>query len=216
MDLKTLKKNRSSLKAKLTIFKTYLQLLLLCKELNNLQLCELSSRFTKVQEMYSDFDDRQTEIENLSEISDGEYTERETFENTYFESVAAAQDLLSRGQEPAATHGSQVTGSSSASGHAGGTNIKLPIINLPTFSGRYQDWLEYHDTFSSPIHNNNTIPTITKFHYLRASLKGGALLVIQSLDFSEDNYDIAWSLLCDRYNNDRLLVNKHVKALFNI
>lgn len=203
MDLKSLKKNRSSLKSKLTIFKSYLQPLLLSKVLNSLQNCELSARLSKIQEMYNDFDTAQTEIENLSEISGDEFKEREAFETSFFGAVAAAQELLGRNQASSAVHDDQVTGSSGVSAHSGGPHIKLPIINLPTFSGRYQDWLEYHDTFKSH-----------KFHYLRASLKESASLIIQSLDFSVDNYDVAWSLLCDRYNNNRLLVN-HINALFN-
>lgn len=216
MDLKTLKRNRSSFKSKLTLFKSFLQPLLLSKELNSLQNCELSTRLSKIQEMYTEFDNIQTDIENLSEASGDEFKEREAFESSYFGAVAAAQELLSRNQAASATHeDAQVTGSSSVSAHSA-PNIKLPIISLPTFSGRYQDWLEYHDTFSSLIHTNNTIPKINKFHYLRASLKEGASLIIQSLDFSSDNYDVAWSLLCDRYNNNRLLVNNHINALFTI
>ncbi|XP_028176820.1 uncharacterized protein LOC114364741 [Ostrinia furnacalis] len=41
-------------------------------------------------------------------------------------------------------------------------------------------------------------------------------MVIKSLEFSSENYIIAWDLLENRYNNNRLLVQNHVKALFNI
>lgn len=38
--------------------------------------------------------------------------------------------------------------------------IKLPTINLPIFYGKYDDWLEFIDTFESLIHTNNTINPI--------------------------------------------------------
>ncbi|KOB75739.1 Gag-pol polyprotein, partial [Operophtera brumata] len=118
MDLKSLKKNRSSLKAKLTIFNSFLQPLLLSKELNSLQSCELSTRLNKIQEMYNDFDTAQTEIENLSEITGDEFKEREAFETSFFGTVAAAQELLGKNQAASAAHDDQVTGSSGVSAHS--------------------------------------------------------------------------------------------------
>ncbi|XP_061724952.1 uncharacterized protein LOC133530899 isoform X1 [Cydia pomonella] len=220
MDLKNLKKTRASFKSKLTIFKSYLEPLLSCHTLNNLQNHELNTRFNKIQDMYNDFDSVQTDIENLTEIPGDEHTERENFETSYFGALAAAQELLSRhtaaGAASAAPEDNLVTGSNVVTALTGGPNIKLPTIHLPTFSGRYQDWLEYHDTYKSLIHDNQSIPIIHKFHYLRSSLKDGASLVIKSLEFSSDNYKVAWDLLCERYTNDRILVNNHLNALFNI
>lgn len=87
---------------------------------------------------------------------------------------------------------------------------------MPTFDGVYEHWLEYRDTFISLVHNSSEISDIKKFHYLKSSLKGSAELVIDSLEFSADNYIVAWELLLNRYNNTRLLVHNHVKALFTI
>lgn len=93
-------------------------------------------------------------------------------------------------------------------------NIKLPVINLPKFSGTYRTWLEFRDTFQSLIHNNNVISDIQKFHYLKASLEGEAALVIKSLEISSANYSIAWNALLDRFDNNKLLMYNHVKGLF--
>ncbi|XP_045539664.1 uncharacterized protein LOC123722310 [Papilio machaon] len=94
--------------------------------------------------------------------------------------------------------------------------VKLPTIQLPKFSGSYNNWLEFRDTFCSLIHSNDSIDNINKFHYLRASLEGTAAVVIQSIEFSAGNYLIAWNLLCDRFDNKRLLIQNHVAAIFNI
>ncbi|XP_057656751.1 uncharacterized protein LOC130894154 [Diorhabda carinulata] len=71
-------------------------------------------------------------------------------------------------------------------------------------------------TFKSIIHNNSDISEIQKFHYLRLSLKGEAADIIHSLEISAANYDIAWKLLTERFENKVLLVNNHVKAIFNL
>ncbi|XP_050555965.1 uncharacterized protein LOC118281405 isoform X1 [Spodoptera frugiperda] len=94
--------------------------------------------------------------------------------------------------------------------------VKLPTIQLPKFSGLYTNWLEFRDTFSSLVHCNDSIDEINKFHYLRASLEGSAAVVINSIEFSSSNYSVAWQLLCDRFDNKRLLIQNHVSALFNI
>ncbi|KAJ8945553.1 hypothetical protein NQ318_020399 [Aromia moschata] len=136
--------------------------------------------------------------------------------------------LIEQGQIPAAL---LTCNSSINTGHNGSVNeilipgntgggqkvaVKLPTINLPKFNGEYNVWLEFHDTFSSLIHANSEISDIQKFHYLRASLVEGAAQVIAAIEFSEQNYKVAWDILCNRFNNPRLLIKNHVRALFNL
>lgn len=174
--------------------------------------------------MYPDFDSTQGDIETLCEIPDDlqrESNERDSFEKCFFSAVASAEEALSKhplissGSSSSSNDDIKVTGSGTAIA-TGGPSIKLPTIHLPVFSGHYQDWLGYHDTYMSLIHNNPSIHNIHKFHYLRASLKENAAMVIHSIDFSSESYDIAWQLLSDRYNNNKILINNHIQALFNI
>lgn len=65
------------------------------------------------------------------------------------------------------------------------------------------------------IHNRDDLDYIQKFHYLKSSLTGSALEVISALEFTATNYSHAWDLLEKRYHNNRLLVQNHVKSLFN-
>ncbi|XP_061714689.1 uncharacterized protein LOC133523226 [Cydia pomonella] len=218
VDIKPLIKRRASFKAKLTLFESHLTTVESCDRLSRLQISELNHRLSKIEEIYSEFDSVQCDIENELEIPDEQYKEREAFESKYFGLVARARELLAAA---APAPGASAGGDGSETGSCvtaigGGTKLKLPTIDMPSFSGHYHDWLEFRDTFSSLIHSNDSIPNINKFHYLRAALKGSAAIVIQSLDFSSDNYTSAWELLCDRYNNKRSLVNNHIQAIFNI
>ncbi|XP_061705945.1 uncharacterized protein LOC133516919 [Cydia pomonella] len=162
MDLKNLKKTRASFKSKLTIFKSYLEPLLSCHTLNNLQNHELNTRFIKIQDMYNDFDSVQTDIENLTEIPGDEHTERENFETSYFGALAAAQELLSRhtaaGAASAAPEDNLVTGRTL-------TMIPAPLVQdspIHTLT-RYQRiealkahfWKRYYKEFISELQVRN-------------------------------------------------------------
>lgn len=62
--------------------------------------------------------------------------------------------------------------------------------------------LEFHNTFTSLILQNQSLSDIQKFHYLQASLERDAKDVIKSLQLSAANYSIALNLLCDRIKNE--------------
>lgn len=94
--------------------------------------------------------------------------------------------------------------------------VKLPTLNLPSFSGLYEQWLCFYDTFNSLIHENNTLTNIQKFHYLKSCLTSDAAQVIESLGLSSDNYQTAWTLLKERYQNKRLIIQNHINALFSL
>lgn len=211
-------KKRGGIKSKLTIFSNYINLLKSSKELSPLQLLDLDSRFNKFNALYTDFDQLQCDIEMTSENLDDECKERELFENLYHKLVAETRNLLGErpSQQRELRDGSLTSFEDVQAGGPKYNCVRLPKIELPTFKGHYQNWLEYRDTFISLIHSRTDMDNINKLHYLRASLKGSALLIIDSLDVKGDNYMNAWRLLCNRYDNKRLLVNKHVQALFNV
>lgn len=96
------------------------------------------------------------------------------------------------------------------------TGVKLPTIELPKFKGDLSEWLGFRDTFKSLIHENNQIKDIQKFHYLRASVESSAEQIIKSLEFSAANYAVAWEALCSRFDNKGLLIQNHIKAIFNM
>ncbi|XP_047989959.1 uncharacterized protein LOC125229208 [Leguminivora glycinivorella] len=95
-DIKVLIKQRATFKTKVTQFLTYLNPLNSCPNLNRLQVSELNIRLTKIEEIYSDYDSVQSDIENICEISEEQYAEREAFETRYFGAVALAREVLAR------------------------------------------------------------------------------------------------------------------------
>ncbi|XP_050534989.1 uncharacterized protein LOC126902010 [Daktulosphaira vitifoliae] len=66
------------------------------------------------------------------------------------------------------------------------------------------------------IHSNSALSKVQKFFYLKSSLNGIAANVVKSVELTEVNYDYAWSALINRYNNKKMLVQAHTKALYDI
>jgi len=59
--------------------------------------------------------------------------------------------------------------------------------------------------FKAMIHENDSLPEIQKFHYLKLSLSGEAEHLVSNLPMTANNYTIAWKLLVERYENASLL-----------
>ncbi|CAK1594435.1 unnamed protein product [Parnassius mnemosyne] len=215
-------KLRSSIKSKVTILNKYVKVLQSGGPPSDLQLLDLEGRFKKFDALYAQYDELQSQIEVLSDDSDTQELEREEFEGQYYSLAAAARSVL--GARPARQYEQPLNRSLSSyeyvslqqTGAFKSNCVRLPKIDLPVFNGHYQHSLEFRDTYISLIHSRQDIDNINKLHYLRASLRSSALLVIDNLDFKAENYNSAWNLLCSRYDNKRLLVNYHVRELFNV
>ena len=94
--------------------------------------------------------------------------------------------------------------------------FELPKLQTPIFHGGYDTWLTFYDSFKSMCHDNQEIPNIQKFHYLKACVKDEAAEVIASLETTGNNYHVVWELLKARYDNRKFIVESHVKAFFEI
>lgn len=87
---------------------------------------------------------------------------------------------------------------------------------MPNYSGSYENWMSFRDTYHSLIHNNNSLYDIEKFYYLKTSLSGEAAKLIDSLELAEHYYSIAWKTITDRYENAKQIIKNHCRALINL
>uniref|UniRef100_A0A8D8VD93 Peptidase aspartic putative domain-containing protein n=1 Tax=Cacopsylla melanoneura TaxID=428564 RepID=A0A8D8VD93_9HEMI len=94
--------------------------------------------------------------------------------------------------------------------------IRLPQIELPTFNGSHGQFNDFYNTFQSLVHENSSLTSVQKLHYLRSCLKGQASEVVSAISISHDNYQVAWDLLVQQYQNRRRIVETHLNAVFNI
>lgn len=179
-------------------------------------LIELRQRQAKFHECWHAFEDAQSEIEQIEgsdELTDN--VERQAFEEKYFAVDTKFEELIIMRTTNRHSAGAARDGEAGRQHDRDGVqppnvNIRLPRIDLPSFSGSYEDWRPFHEIFNSMIHQNGDLPTIQKMHYLQASLKGEAADVISSLELSAENYSEAWAMLTERYDNQRVIVQKHI------
>ncbi|XP_053597349.1 uncharacterized protein LOC128668427 [Microplitis demolitor] len=92
----------------------------------------------------------------------------------------------------------------------------LPSVEVPKFGGAFDEWIGFHDLFESFIHGDKNIPPIRKLYHLKSCLVGEAASVISSIEASAQNYELAWNLLKDRYDNSKLMREKYIQAILDI
>ncbi|GFT31223.1 DUF1758 domain-containing protein [Trichonephila clavipes] len=93
------------------------------------------------------------------------------------------------------------------------TEIKLPTLSLPTFSGVIDEWLTFSDLFQAAVTNNQNLTGAQKLQYLKGVLKGDAQKIVQSLPITDGNFQIAWDLLKERYFHKREILSSLMKNL---
>ncbi|KAJ0169482.1 hypothetical protein K1T71_015069 [Dendrolimus kikuchii] len=94
--------------------------------------------------------------------------------------------------------------------------IRLPRIELPSFSGKYNEWQTFYDMFSSVIHQNASLPSVQKLHYLKSCLSGEPEQLIRNFSTTDANYNEAWEQLLKRYNNKKYNCNSIMQTLFSL
>ncbi|XP_061724321.1 uncharacterized protein LOC133530427 [Cydia pomonella] len=94
------------------------------------------------------------------------------------------------------------------------SEVRLPRISIPTFSGNYTEWQSFHDLFVALIHNNSSLENVQKLHYLKSSLTGDAEVLLRQFSITGENYTEAWAILKKRYNNKRYIANTVFKKFF--
>ena len=95
------------------------------------------------------------------------------------------------------------------------SEIKLSKIDLPTFSGRYEDWMAFDNMFTATVHNNANMEPIVKLQRLKRAVTGEAELLIKNIRLDGANYETARKLLSNRYQHTRRLVNSYLKKLYD-
>uniref|UniRef100_A0A182PWX5 CCHC-type domain-containing protein n=1 Tax=Anopheles epiroticus TaxID=199890 RepID=A0A182PWX5_9DIPT len=167
---------------------------------------EVATRLERLEKVWYNFEEVQEELEKLEEDNEANEEMRAEIEELY---MCVRSDLLrlmspsnpiDRDEKPVAVM----------------SQVKLPVIQLPEFAGDFNDWLAFHDTFVSLIDKSIDLSCVQKLHYLKAALKGEAARLIDPILTTEENYNIAWQMLVDRYGNKDLLKKRHIQAILRL
>lgn len=89
-------------------------------------------------------------------------------------------------------------------------------VRLPSFNGDKENWVLFREQFLTFVHNRKKLNDATKMQYLLSHLVDRAARVVKGITPVASNYERAWRVLNDRFNNDQILINHHLKRFFNL
>ncbi|XKL60216.1 hypothetical protein PGB90_001232 [Kerria lacca] len=111
---------------------------------------------------------------------------------------------------------SSLTGNANDSFSSNIPEVKLPKIEIPKFDGDPRKFLKFKALFQNIVHDDANIPSIRKLYYLQEALTGKAEEFVRDIDVNETSYSIAWTELCQRFDNKRSIIRLHFSDLFGI
>lgn len=170
--------------------------------------CILDTKKARVEELFKEYLLVQTQLESLNDKYIGDYDIVEKQYDKIIEKIVTyIDDKIPRASPVSVSGGLAGTPSS---------RLKFPKVSLPTFNGDYKEWPTFKDLFSNLVHNSAEITDVEKLYHLKLCLKGEARRLIQNIESTGDNYDTAWAEILNHYDNKWLMVNKHLKAIFEL
>ncbi|XP_055604311.1 uncharacterized protein LOC129752562 [Uranotaenia lowii] len=176
------------------------------------QSVEVPVRLENLAVLWTDYSKTQAELE-ASDVDDmaiveQQFKQRSQFETEYYR-VKGFLLAVNKHVSTPYTHPVQSHAHFPAS-----SQIRLPDVKLPVFNGSLEQWLNFHDLFVSLVHSSSDLSNIQKFYYLRSSLSGDALKLIQTIAISANNYPVAWNLLVEHFQNPLRVKQTYVDSLF--
>jgi len=109
-------------------------------------VAHLEERKAKLEHYWAEYNDVQSRLESLDE---SEGCDRDGFEEAFYALPAKIRELIS--SSPTLRTSIFSPSSSSVRDLDRSTHIRLPKLNLPTFSGKYDEWFPFFDTFGYPF-----------------------------------------------------------------
>ncbi|XP_011861695.1 PREDICTED: uncharacterized protein LOC105558556 [Vollenhovia emeryi] len=216
VEITKLRLRKRTAKAGLTRIETFLNSL----GEEEVDVDKVKVRLDKLDELWKSISTAHLELAVMEDIAEDQLDEElEALEDRYFNLKSKGEKIIRNQLKPASAINenlNQAIAVDSNERRPNESHIRLPKIDLPIFSGSYNDWHPFFDTFNSLIHSNKSLNDIQRFHYLKSSLKGEAAETVSSLEISSVNYADTWSRLKEGYDNNRLAVQNHIRAIFDL
>lgn len=109
----------------------------------------------------------------------------------------------------------EIEGTSTVSVKNDHVDLSLPRLDLPTFSGKYEEWLPFNNLFKASVGNKSSLDPVQKLHYLMKSVTDDAYVTIKNLSLTADNYEKAMDLLDKQFNHTRKIAQTYMKKLLD-
>lgn len=209
---KILIQKRTSLKSQITSLKNIL-------DKDKIDNAVLKLRMKRLTELYHAFEENNDELVVLSP-DESHQVEFAKIQDRYYSLAARVENILQTAdRSEASTSRSTEEISTNNTSHAASIKnrrIKLPETSLPTFDGKYENWLSFKNAFNNVIGSQPDLSDIDKIHYLKSALTGEAANKIRILSIDGTSYATAWRLLERAYEVKRILISRHLLLIFNL
>ncbi|XP_076655135.1 uncharacterized protein LOC143360306 [Halictus rubicundus] len=189
----------------------------------NITLGMLRAAHSSIQEFWADFSQGDLKIrkaaKNDAKLRDSAYIAEDEFSDvhtTYLEQAGVLLDMIAEFETAAAVKVPSDSNVTPGEASFQRSRAVLPKMALPTFEGHYKDWPSFRDLFTSLIINDSSLSPVERLHYLKTCMKGEAMALLKNIRTTNDNFNIAWNKLEDRFNNPRLLVQAQIRALSSV
>lgn len=94
--------------------------------------------------------------------------------------------------------------------------LTIPHLNITAFDGQFEKWEGFRESFHHGIHERANMPAVQKLQFLKSVLRGEPEELLRNFALTAANYDSAWNLLNQRYNNRRELIICHLRVLTSL
>jgi len=111
----------------------------------------LWNQFHAIQSRIESFKNADIAVTDKGTLLEQQIQQRASFENLYFFLISRYEAVLEQFNQLEIRAVSNIESNHTISSRE--TRVKLPKIDLPVFSGTYEDWYSYQDTFEKLIHN---------------------------------------------------------------
>uniref|UniRef100_A0A8D9AJE5 Integrase catalytic domain-containing protein n=1 Tax=Cacopsylla melanoneura TaxID=428564 RepID=A0A8D9AJE5_9HEMI len=95
------------------------------------------------------------------------------------------------------------------------SKVRLPALELPSFSGEFSEFNVFYESFKSLIHDNKDLDNTQKVQYLISKLSGKALNICAGIPATADNYQIIFDSLVDKYRCKRSLARAYLSKILS-
>lgn len=209
--VRALKQKRSSLKLQITSLTEFLTTQ---QEGETVDKIQLDLRFKKLQTIFDGFEAVHDDLQLLDQNNEHE-AEKTAIENDYFALATRIHKILHPIANPDDTINSNRTQTTEAIERSltQTRRVKLPPVPLPSFSGKYEEWISFKDSFESMIDQDTGLSQVQKLYYLKSAVTGDASRKIDIFSMRNENYTEAWDLLKKSYDNKRLIISRHLGLL---
>ena len=94
--------------------------------------------------------------------------------------------------------------------------VKLPKLDFEKYSGDVLRSQEFWGSLSLAVHENKCLCPVEKLNYLHAKLEGNAKKAVAGLEITNDNYEVAVKILCDRFGDPQTVISGHYTKLMDL